>query len=428
VAELEKPNFLTTQAVPKNDKRTLTPKLRFPRFRRAPGWSIDNLSAVAEFVSERVPIEEVALKDYISTENILADFGGVTTASKLPPTGSATRFRADDVLVSNIRPYLKKVWLSDRDGGASNDVIVIRAKPSISKPFFPFVLRNQSFIDYVMTGAKGVKMPRGDIGLIKAYPVSYPSHPEQQKIADCLTSLDELIAVQGRKTEALKVHKKGLMQQLFPREGETLPRLRFPEFCEAPDWEEKRLDGIGRVIRGSSPRPQGDSRYYGGPVPRLMVQDVTRDGKWVTPRIDSLTEEGAKLSRPCPAGTLTIVCSGNVGIVSFLAVDACIHDGFLALIDIDESSVTKEFLYQSLSTLRERFEKGATHGGVFTNLTTSGINEFKINCPGLPEQTKVADCLSTLDVRIAAEADKLAALKAHKNGLMQQLFPSPAGD
>ena len=158
-----------------------------------------------------------------------------------------------------------------------------------------------------------------------------------------------------------------------------------------------------------------------------MVQDVSRDGKWVTPSIDSLTEEGAKLSRPCPAGTLTIVCSGVVGVVSFLAVDACIHDGFLALLDIDESQVTKDFLFHRLSTLREQFERGATHGGIFTNLTTDGIKEFTIGCPCLSEQKRIADCLSSLDAWISAESAKLACLKAHKQGVMQQIFPSLEG-
>ena len=119
------------------------------------------------------------------------------------------------------------------------------------------------------------------------------------------------------------------------------------------------------------------------------------------------------------------MCSGNVGVVSFLAVDACIHDGFLAVIDIDESIATKDFLFHSLSTLREQFEKSATHGGVFTNLTTSGIRQFMVRCPLLPEQHRIADCLTNLDDLITAQTQKLQALKTHKKGLMQQLFPSP---
>lgn len=111
--------------------------------------------------------------------------------------------------------------------------------------------------------------------------------------------------------------------------------------------------------------------------------------------------------------------------MSFLAVDACIHDGFLALVDIDESIATKDFLFHTLSTLREQFERSATHGGVFTNLTTSGIDQFEIKCPDTDEQHCIATGLSNLDALITAATQKLEALKRHKRGLMQQLFPSP---
>jgi type I restriction enzyme S subunit len=195
--------------------------------------------------------------------------------------------------------------------------------------------------------------------------------------------------------------------------------LRFPEFDE--DWEEKTISDIGTVIRGASPRPQGDKRYYGGNVPRLMVADVTRDGKFVTPKIDFLTEEGAKLSRPCKAGTLTIVCSGTVGIPSILAVDACIHDGFLAVIDIDKKYDT-EYLYHQLSTLRDKFEKSATHGGVFTNLTTAGIKEFSVTFPTLPEQQKIAAFLTAVDEKIQQITKKKDLLEQYKKGVMQKIF------
>jgi type I restriction enzyme S subunit len=197
------------------------------------------------------------------------------------------------------------------------------------------------------------------------------------------------------------------------------PKLRFANFVD--EWESRRLGEIGTVIRGSSPRPQGDKRYYGGNIPRLMVADVTRDGKYVTPRVDFLTEEGARLSRPCKAGTLTIVCSGTVGIPSFLAVNACIHDGFLALMDIDEE-VSKDYVYHQLTTLRNKFERSATHGGVFTNLTTSGIKEFEIGIPSYSEQQKIAAFLSSVDKKIGQLTGRKELVLKFKKGLMQQIF------
>ncbi len=188
------------------------------------------------------------------------------------------------------------------------------------------------------------------------------------------------------------------------------------------DWRIKTIGDITTVIRGASPRPKGDKRFYGGTVPRLMVEDVTRDGKFVTPIVDSLTEAGAKLSRPCPAGTLTLVCSGTVGVPSILAVDACIHDGFLGLTKVS-NTVSIDYLYQFFLTQKERFHNSATHGGVFTNLTTDGVKEFLVALPPtVEEQTAIANALSDVDALIS-ELEKLIAKKqAIKTATMQQLL------
>lgn len=188
------------------------------------------------------------------------------------------------------------------------------------------------------------------------------------------------------------------------------------------DWCVKRIGDLSDVIRGASPRPKGDKRYYGGAVPRLMVEDVTRDGKFVTPSVDSLTEAGAKLSRPCSAGTLTIVCSGTVGIPSILAVDACIHDGFLALTKVPKK-ISIDYLYHFFSTQRDKFNNSATHGGVFTNLTTEGVREFLVALPvSIEEQTAIANVLSDVDALIC-ELEKLISKKqAIKTATMQQLL------
>lgn len=188
------------------------------------------------------------------------------------------------------------------------------------------------------------------------------------------------------------------------------------------DWVGKRLGDLGRVIRGASPRPKGDKRYYGGNIPRLMVEDVTRDGKYVIPIVDFLTEEGAKRSRPCRKGTLTIVCSGTVGIPSFLAVEACIHDGFLALVNID-GSITVDYIYHQLMILRSKFENSATHGGIFTNLTTTILNDFKIPIPpSTEEQQAISVALSDVEALITG-LDRLIAKKRDiKQAAMHELL------
>ena len=244
----------------KQGKTTVVPRLRFPEFRQADAWKFGALADVAEFVNEKISLSNISREEYVSTENLLADYGGVAASSKLPAVGSVTRYRVGDVLVSNIRPYLKKVWHANRDGGASNDVIVARAKGAISSAFFASVLKSDSFVAYVMLGAKGVKMPRGDVDSMRQYPIGHPSAIEQQKITDCLTSLDEVIAAQGRKVEALKTYKRSLMQQLFPREGETFPQLRFPEFRNCAAWTLRKVGDLLRDV--SRPINMDDDDEY----------------------------------------------------------------------------------------------------------------------------------------------------------------------
>lgn len=202
----------------------------------------------------------------------------------------------------------------------------------------------------------------------------------------------------------------------------NIPALRFPEFSGA--YKKTKFNSFATVIRGASPRPKADPRYYGIGVPRLMVEDVARDGKYVRPITDSLTHEGAKLSRFCPKGTLTVVCSGTsktVGQAAFLESDACIHDGFLALTNID-NGFDPEFIFYQIQRFQKRSEGMATHGGTFINLTTSILKDFTGIFPPKLEQQKVASFLSSVDNKIEQLRAKKQLLEQYKKGMMQKLF------
>jgi type I restriction enzyme, S subunit len=197
--------------------------------------------------------------------------------------------------------------------------------------------------------------------------------------------------------------------------------------AEVPEgWELAEVGDIAKVIRGASPRPKGDPRYYGGKIPRLMVADVTRDGKFVNPRIDFLTDEGAKKSRPMSAGSLFMVCSGTVGVPGILAVDACIHDGFLGFEEIDER-IDKDYLFYNFQRLQVKLDESATHGGVFTNLTTSIVREFQIAIPPLDEQKKIAEIFGSVDEAIAATEAVIEQTKYVKQGLLTDLLAKGIG-
>jgi type I restriction enzyme S subunit len=152
-----------------------------------------SLSSICDYANGKV---EVALLDknrYISTENMLPNRGGITQADSLPTIIHTQEFNSGDVLVSNIRPYFKKIWFADFDGGCSNDVLVLRAKDGVSKRFLYYVLTDDAFFEYSMATSKGTKMPRGDKTAIMKYEVPKYSYDKQEAIAGVLEPLDKKI-------------------------------------------------------------------------------------------------------------------------------------------------------------------------------------------------------------------------------------------
>ena len=184
-----------------------------------------------------------------------------------------------------------------------------------------------------------------------------------------------------------------------------------------------KLGELCDVVRGSSPRPKDDSRFYGGTIPRLMVADLTRDGKVVSARIDSLTELGAKQSRPMKRGDVVIAVSGAPGLPAVLAHDVCIHDGFVGLRELNNKRLDAEFLYAYLSFIRATSNSKAV-GAIFKNLTTDQIKSIEIPDLPLAEQRRIAE---VLDKAEALRAKRRAAL-AQLDSLTQSLFLDLFGD
>ncbi|EAE2458088.1 TPA_asm: restriction endonuclease subunit S [Listeria monocytogenes] len=152
------------------------------------------LEAVSSYSSDRVEVRKLGLKNYISTENMLTNKAGVVSASKLPTGKTTSAYQKGDILISNIRPYFKKIWFADNEGGCSNDVLVIRANPGIDSKFLYYVLADDKFFEYDTANSKGTKMPRGDKTAIMRYEIPDLTLDEQRTIAETLSTLDDRIA------------------------------------------------------------------------------------------------------------------------------------------------------------------------------------------------------------------------------------------
>ena len=193
------------------------PNLRFPEFQGE--WEKCKLEDVMNFSTTRINSSELNEDNYVSTENMLQDYQGIMEAKSVPEDVNVISYSCGDILISNIRPYLKKVWKATFNGGCSSDVFVLKANDNIESDYLHYVIANDKFINFVMSGAKGVKMPRGDKKQMKTYSLSLPQIQEQKKIGKMLSLLDERIATQHKIIDKLQSLIKGINRKVFDGVG-----------------------------------------------------------------------------------------------------------------------------------------------------------------------------------------------------------------
>jgi type I restriction enzyme S subunit len=253
-------------------------------------------------------------------------------------------------------------------------------------------------------------------------PVSVPK--EQQKIADSLSSLDELIMAENRKLGTLKVYKNGLMQQLVPREGETVPRLRLPGFRRDPQWISATLGDIANVQSGGTPA-RTNPAYWNGDIPWVTTSLI--DSSTILKADEYITKAGLEESsaKIFPKGTLLMAMYGQGrtrGRVSVLGIDAATNQACAAII-LKRRGISTDFVFQNLASRYEEIRKISNSGGQ-ENLSAGLIEGISFSFPdNESEQEYIANTLSSIDGLITTQRQKIDALEIHKKGLMQQLFP-----
>lgn len=200
-------------------------------------WIETTLGKETFFSKDRIVVSELDNTSYISTENMYENRGGISLSSGLPNVKSVCKFKRGDVLVSNIRPYFKKIWLADKDGGCSNDILVFKSE-NMDNKFLFYTLSQDYFFDFMMSGSKGAKMPRGDKDQIKTFPILFPESIEEQRaIAGVLSSLDDKIELLQQQNKTLEE----LAQTLFKHTFITNPN---------PQWKEESLDENINFLNG----------------------------------------------------------------------------------------------------------------------------------------------------------------------------------
>ena len=210
------------------------------------------LQDICSYVKTKVETSNYSIEDYISTENMLPEKGGITVASSFP-SGKVTEFQENDILISNIRPYFKKIWKADRRGCCSNDVLCIRANNNVDAEFLYYLLSQDLFFAYVMSGANGSKMPRGDKQQIMNWEIEIPSEKEDQRcIASILSSLDRKIELNNKINADLEEMAQAIFKNWFV-DFEPFKDGKFvdSELGMIPEgWKVGRLTEIASYMNG----------------------------------------------------------------------------------------------------------------------------------------------------------------------------------
>ena len=395
----------------------LVPKLRFPKFEGAGDWEEKQLSSLVKLVSG----VHLAPDMYSTTGEVPyftgpSDFTDAIQCVAKWTAESVNIAKQHDTLITVKGSGVGKIWyLTLPSIAMGRQLMAVRTEVGDRRFIYQFLSTRRAQFEALASGNLIPGLSRGDILGMAAY---FPSRDEQKKISDCLGSLDDLIAAEGRKLEALRQHKQGLMQQLFPQPGETQPRLRLPEFHNDPEWEEKELGDVSEVLMckrifASETNPNGGVPFYKigtlGGVPDAFISK------------DLFEEYKSKYNFP-RTGEVLITCSGTVGkCLPYDGSEAYFQDSNIVWIDNPTLEVSNEFLLSILSNVNWSTLNSTT----ITRIYGPDLRGLAIKFPqNEQEQKRIADCLSVLDDQIGVQARKRETLTRHKQGLLHQLFPS----
>jgi len=409
------------------EKQKILPELRFPEFENDEGWidsTIEEISLISsggtpsrakpEYWNGDIPWISTTLINYnkikIANE-FITELGLNNSSTKMFPKGTIL------MAMYGQGKTRGKVAVLDIEAAINQACAAISLKKDMN---IEFVFQNLSarYEEIRKISNEGGQKNLSST-LIKKIPFLHPKigSEEQQKIANCLSSLDILITAETEKLVYLKDHKKGLLQQLFPTKGETKPQFRFPEFMGDGDWEEKKIDKVcEKPFSGGTPTST-NMDYYGGNIPFIRSAEINKEKTKLFLTQLGLKNSSAKMVKE--GDVLVALYGANSGDVGISKINGAINQAVLCL----RSKGSNSFLHQYLSHKKDWIITKYLQGGQ-GNLSGDIIKSVELFFPtDIKEQQKIANCLSSVDDLIQAQTTKIEALKAHKKGLMQQLFP-----
>lgn len=410
----------------------LVPQLRFPEFLNAGEWRAPKLADVS------TPVEDRVGDRTLTPVSISAGVGFVPQAEKFGRDISGNQYRQYTVVSDGDFVYNKGNSLKYPQGcvydlqgwgevAAPNVFICFRLKEGYERRFyrqcFEQNLHGVQLRKHITSGARSNGLLNISKEAFFGVQIPTPDQSEQRKIADCLSSLDELIGAEDKRLDVLKTQKQGLMRNLLPSEGETVPRLRFPEFKNTKVWQEERLEDLTKRGSGHTPS-KSHPEYYGGGIKWVSLADSKRlDAGLIEETETEISAAGIRNSSAVlhPAGSVLLSRDAGVGKSAVMGLDMAVSQHFIVW-TCKPNRLYNWFLYYSLQHKKPLFERIAT-GSTIKTIGLPFFVDMRLALPTLPEQKLIADSLASLDLRITAQAQRVDALRSHKKGLMQKLFP-----
>ena len=361
------------------------------------------LSDICNMINEKIKINSEindSLKEtYISTENMLPNKNGVSIASNVPLSGSITSYKKSDTLVSNIRPYFKKIWYATHDGGCSNDVLVFRAKRGVSSDFVYYTLADDRFFDYSMKTSKGTKMPRGDKKSIMNYEVNSFDLITQQKATVSLRLIDDKIALNNKINNNLEQQAMAIYQQMFVDNPSS-------------EWKEGTLSDIADITMGQSP---SGSSYNEESIGTIFFQGRAEFG-FRFPTVRLFTTEPKRMA--CANDTLMSV-RAPVGDLNVAHTDCCIGRGLAA---IHSKTNHQSFVLYTMFSLKKQLDVFNGEGTVFGSINRNSLNEMPILIPSDEKLDEFEGIVAPMDTAIRNNYDEICRLEQIRDSLLPKLM------
>ena len=326
------------------------------------------LRSLCSYAKGKVSVDTLSKRNYVSTENMLPNKGGIVDSGALPSAQYTQQYIKGDILVSNIRPYFKKIWMADDDGGCSNDVLVFRAERACDSTFLYYVLANDEFFNYASATAKGTKMPRGDKTAIMQYEVPCFDLETQLRIGKLLRCIDYRIAINKKINDNLQQQAYAYFVRLFVENAD-------------PTWRIGTISDLGTVVGGGTPSKSKSEYYIENGIAWITPKDLSVDkSKFIAHGENDISELGYRNSSATmmPAGTVLFSSRAPIGYIAIASNDVTTNQGFKSVVPHPE--IGTPFVYYFLIHNLPLIESKAS-GSTFKEVSGSVMKSVEAVIP-----------------------------------------------